>query len=58
MHIIHSSGDIIYEVNGKEVTGVKDVLDAIGLEAEKTLHFKIHRPNFGFLELSMTTESI
>eukprot|EP01036_Dinobryon_divergens_P027512 gene27512-36301_t len=51
-------GDIIYEVNGKEVTGVKDVLDAIGLEAEKTLNFKISRPNSGFVYISLTTEPI
>ncbi len=40
---MHVSGDVIVEVNGKVVSGVRDVLDAIGLEVGKTIEFKIQR---------------
>jgi S1-C subfamily serine protease len=38
-----SSGDIIVEVNGKKVTGVRDVLDVIGLDVGKIIEFKLVR---------------
>ncbi len=37
------SGDVIIEVNGRPVSGVRDVLDAIGLEVGKTIEFKLQR---------------
>eukprot|EP01040_Poterioochromonas_malhamensis_P013116 gene13116-14397_t len=38
-----ASGDVIIEVNGRPVSGVRDVLDAIGLEVGKTIEFKLQR---------------
>ncbi len=38
-----NSGDVISEVNGKQVTTVRDVLDAIGLEVGKKIDFKLTR---------------
>ena len=43
------------EVNGKEVTNVRDVLDAIGLEVGKSLDLKIKRQSYGELTLNMIT---
>lgn len=37
------SGDVISEVNGKAVTSVRDVLDAIGLDVGKRIEFKLTR---------------
>lgn len=34
---------MIVEVNGKPVSGVRDVLDAIGLEVGKSIEFKLQR---------------
>lgn len=48
------SGDIIAEVNGKPVLGVKDVLTAIGLEVGKSVELKIQR-NQDMLTMTLTT---
>ncbi|KAJ1398052.1 trypsin-like cysteine/serine peptidase domain-containing protein, partial [Ochromonadaceae sp. CCMP2298] len=37
------SGDIIKEVDGKVVAGVRDVLGAVGFVVGRTIEFKIHR---------------
>ena len=36
---------MIVEVNGKKVNGVRDILDAIGLEVGKVIDFKLQRGN-------------
>ena len=38
-----SSDDTILEVNGKPVSAIRDVLDAIGLDVGKTLSIKIRK---------------
>lgn len=37
------SGDLIVAVDDKEVNGVRDVLEAIGLEAGRTLELRLLR---------------
>ena len=39
----YTSGDIIKEVDGKVVAGVRDVLDVMGLEVGRSIEFKILR---------------
>lgn len=51
-----NSGDIIYEVNGKEVNGTRSIFDAVGIEAGKTIELKLHRPSGGDLTVTLTTE--
>ena len=51
--LIHS-GDVIVEVDDKAVTGVKTVLDAIGLDVGKEVHFRIIRES-QYVELNLTT---
>lgn len=55
IHSIFGSGDFITEVNGKKVHGVKDILEAIGLEVGKSLEIKVQRKNFGALTVSLVT---
>jgi len=45
------SGDIIVEVDGKTVNGVRDVLSVIGLEVGRMIEFKILRED---KEMTMT----
>jgi len=42
-------------VNGKEVSGTRDVLEVIGLEVGKTIEFKVKRPEVGDLTITLTT---
>mmetsp|Transcript_11629 Transcript_11629/g.16004 ORF Transcript_11629/g.16004 Transcript_11629/m.16004 type:complete len:213 (+) Transcript_11629:2-640(+) len=49
------SGDIIMEVNGKEVKSMRDVLEVIGLEVGKTIQFKVKRHSVGEITLTLTT---
>lgn len=39
------SGDLIVKVDGKKVKGVRDVLDAIGLDVGRTIEFGVRRQN-------------
>ena len=48
------SGDVIVEVEGKVVTGVKSILDAIGLEVGKEVPFRIVRDS-QYMDLRLTT---
>jgi S1-C subfamily serine protease len=41
------SGDFITAVDGKPVTGMRDVLDAVGLEVGKTIEMKLQRGGAG-----------
>jgi len=47
-------GDIIVAIDGKEVTGVRDVLEAIGLEAGKTIEVRLLRGSNTF-NVNLTT---
>jgi S1-C subfamily serine protease len=42
---IYISGDIITEVDGQPVKGVRDVLDALGLEVGRVMEIKVNRPS-------------
>ena len=46
-HFYLFSGDIILNIEGKEVKGVRDVLDAIGLEIGRSIQLKVLRPGKG-----------
>ena len=39
------SGDTIEEVGGKVVKSARDIYDAIGLNINKTIEFKVQRAN-------------
>jgi len=47
-------GDVIVEVNGKEVRSVRDVFNAIGLEVGKELHLKVKRGESEFTTTVVT----
>lgn len=49
------SGDLIAEVDGKEVTGVRDVLEAIGMHVNRTFEFKLLREGKP-VTVNLTTE--
>lgn len=48
------SGDVVLNINGKEVKSVKDVLNEIGLEVGKNIDLTIRR-NGDHLKLTFTT---
>jgi len=52
--VLFDSGDVIVEVDGKAVTGVKTILDAIGLEVGKDVPFRITRDS-QYMDLRLTT---
>lgn len=47
------SGDIILEVNGKRVFNIPTILDAVGYEEDKVIHFRIRRENGDEQEISV-----
>jgi S1-C subfamily serine protease len=47
IHLSVCSGDFITAVDGKAVTGMHDVLDAVGLEVGKTIEMKLQRGGTG-----------
>lgn len=47
-------GDVVLNINGKEVSNVKDVLNEIGLEVGKTIDLTVRR-NGDHLKLTFTT---
>ena len=48
-------GDIIDEVDGKKVTGVRDILDAIGFDVGKEIILKIKRNQYEDLTFRVLT---
>lgn len=48
------SGDVVLNINGKEVKSVKDVLNEIGLEVGKSLDITVRRRE-DVLKLTFTT---
>ena len=48
------SGDLISKIDGKSVRGVRDVLDAIGLEVGRTLDVELIRQPENVLNVKVT----
>ena len=57
LFVLYRSGDVIVEVDGKHVKGVRDVLDAIGFDIGRTISFVVLRPNRGEVSVTFTLEA-